>query len=355
MHKRLVNWLSGLQPRQLMVLATSVALIVFAVAYTVLSHVGGTEETKKNSPAVNTKNVVVAKANISQKTILRREMLQVKALPENLVPANAVSSIDKLTNRMTKTAIFAGDVITEQKVYSAAEKGGFVGSIPPDCRAVSISINDITGVAGFAKPGDYVDVILVEKGEQTALSRILLQNVLLLSINDNIETHENVEENSEEGSEKNNNDDKNNNSNNNNNKNAKKNKKGKDAQNSSSPAIANPTIATLALKPDEVLQLISSSKLGEVYLMLRPDKPKDMYVADDKSALTTKKIVDPPKNSVQPPVNQVPQIPATNPENKKEVVPFQNENDNGKKYDPNKIEILYGDTDSESKSEAKKK
>ena len=354
MHKRLVNWLSGLQPRQLMILATSVALIVFAVAYTLLSHVGGADEAKKNVPAVATKNVVVAKANISQKTILRKEMLQVKSLPESLVPPNAVTSIDKLTNRMTKTAIFAGDVITEQKVYSAAEKGGFVGAIPPDCRAVSININDVTGVAGFAKPGDYVDVILVEKGEQAALSSILLQNVLLLSINDNMESSESVEGTDEEGSEKENNDDKNKG----NNKNSKKGKKGKDGGNSSSQAIANPTIATLALKPDEVLQLISASKLGEVYLTLRPDKPKNMYVADDKSALTNKRIVDQPKNEVQPAQNQIqqiPQIPAINSENNKVVVPFQDENDSSKQNDPNKIEILYGDSDSGSKSEAKKK
>ena len=351
MHKRLVNWLSGLQPRQLAILATSIALIVFAVVYTLLSHLGGVEEANKKAPAVATKNVIVAKANISQKTVLRKEMLQVKTLPENLVPANAATDMSKLLNRMTKTAIFAGDVLTEQKLYSAAEKGGFVGAIPPDCRAVSISINDVTGVAGFAKPGDYVDVILVEKGERTALSSIILQNVLLLSINDTIETPEPVEGTSEEGEEKNEKDDKNAK----NNKNAK-NKKGKDGANSSSQAIANPTIATLALRPDEVLHLISSSKLGEVYLMLRPDKPKNMFVNDDKSSLQTAQIAEPSKNEVQTQARQNQQMPVVTPiPDNKNVAPFKNETEEVKN-DPNKIEILYGDTgDSSSKSEDKKK
>lgn len=348
MHKRLVNWLSGLQPRQLAMLATSIALIVFAVVYTLLSHLGGIEEADKKTPAVPMKNVIVAKANISQKTVLKKEMLQVKTLPENLVPANAATDMNKIVNRMTKTAIFAGDVITEQKVYSAAEKGGFVGAIPPDCRAVSISINDVTGVAGFAKPGDYVDVILVEKGERTALSSIILQNVLLLSINDTMETPEPVEESGEEGGDKNAQDDKNAK----NNKNAK-NKKGKENSNSPSQAIANPTIATLALKPDEVLHLISSSKLGEVYLMLRPDKPKNMYVNDDRSSLQTAQIAEPSKNEVQTPAKQTPAV-APIPDNKN-VAPFKSETEEVKN-DPNKIEILYGDTgDSSSKSEDKKK
>lgn len=351
MHKRLVNWLSGLHPRQLAMLATSIALIVFAGVYTFLSHIGKVDEAEKKAPVIATKNVVVAKANISQKTILRSEMLQVKSLPENLVPANAVTSVDKITNRMTKTAIFAGDVITEQKVYSAAEKGGFVGAIPPDCRAVSISINDVTGVAGFAKPGDYVDVVLVEKGETAALSSILLQNVLLLSINDTMETPENVEEQGGEDGEKKEGDDKNAK----NNKNAK-NKKGKDNSNPSpSQAIANPTIATLALKPDEVLQLISASKLGEVYLMLRPDKPKNMYVTDDRSSLQTAKITEPKNSTPAPARQQVQQVPAIVPipDSSKTNVPLQNEQ--VKQTDPNKIEILYGDTDSGSGNEGTKK
>ncbi|MBR6013294.1 MAG: Flp pilus assembly protein CpaB [Selenomonadaceae bacterium] len=348
MHKRLVNWLSGLPPRQLAMLATAVALIVFAVVYTVLSSVTGADQTKNDAPAIITKNVVVAKSNISQKTVLKREMLQVKAVPESMVPPNAITDIDKLANRMTKTAIFAGDVFTEQKVYSAAEKGGFIGSIPPDCRAVSISINDVTGVAGFAKPGDYVDVMLVEKAENTAVSSLLLQNVLLLSINDVMGGEEKVEESEEEGKED---------KNEKNDKNAKK-KKGKDnnaAATSPSQAIANPTIATLALKPDEVLELVSASKLGEVYLMLRPDKPKNMYVPNDQMSVQNAKIVEPPKNAVQAAIQNNPNLNAVlNPNANQNVVPFKTENETSK-HDPNKIEILYGDDGSSSKSEAAKK
>ena len=78
-----------------------------------------------------------------------------------------------------------GDVLTDQKVLLDDKQAGFVGMIPPDCRAVSVAINDITGIAGFAKAGDYVDVMVVsdsrEKNKVTG--EILLQNVLLLAIN----------------------------------------------------------------------------------------------------------------------------------------------------------------------------
>ena len=43
-------------------------------------------------------------------------------------------------------------------------------------------------------------------------------------------------------------------------------------------AISNPSIATFALQPQETLKLISAAKLGEIYMTLRPSKPRSNYV-----------------------------------------------------------------------------
>ena len=42
-------------------------------------------------------------------------------------------------------------------------------------------------------------------------------------------------------------------------------------------AINNPSIATFALHPDDVLKLVSASRLGEIYMSLRPTKPRSTY------------------------------------------------------------------------------
>ena len=47
-----------------------------------------------------------------------------------------------------------------------------------------------------------------------------------------------------------------------------------------SSAIHNPTIATVALPPRDILKLIAAAKLGEIYMMLRPSSPRSTYVAD---------------------------------------------------------------------------
>ena len=49
--------------------------------------------------------------------------------------------------------------------------------------------SDVTGVAGFAQPGDYVDVMLVSGNVEPhkVVSELILQNVLLLAINKSVD------------------------------------------------------------------------------------------------------------------------------------------------------------------------
>ena len=200
------------------------------------------EPVQEVEPEIKTRNVVVAKRNIDPRMMITEDMVELKEFREDTIPSDAVTKMENVVDKPARAKIFKGDMITSQKIYRDPTQAGFVYTIPPDCRAVSVGINDVTGVSGFAKPGDYVDVILVEKNEFSATSTIILQNVLLLSINKNMGIYDNP-----------------------------KNKNDADKNvNHDTVAIDNPALATLALRSDEVLKLVSASKLGEIYLMLRP-------------------------------------------------------------------------------------
>ena len=246
------------------------------------------------------KTVVVAKNDIPPLTVIKADMLETKEVAENLVPEGAVEDVAEIVNVSAKTEIFAGDVITIRKLLADSEQPTFVKSIPADCRAVSISVNEITSVDGFAKPGDKVDLLLVETYEnQSATASILLQDVLLLSINKNMSPNNSAGENGK----------------------------------STSSAIENPSTATFALKPNEILKLVSASKLGEIYLTLRPTNPTVKYSETAGYTLDSINVDKKKKETPQPVAQQVtplPQIPATPPQ--VEAVP-----------DFNKMEIIQGD------------
>lgn len=297
MLQRLINIFNNLQPRQLLILAgVAAALMIIMISIgigflTKSSGVDVPQNPENEKPPIQMEKVVVAKVNIQPRTRIQENMLQVKELPVDMVPEGAIRSLDEVKDVQVQIAIFAGDVLTLQKVLAESKDEGFTGSIPADCRAISINVNDVTGVAGFAKPGDHVDLLLAEKGKYSATTNVLLQNVLLLSINQNTLASVPMENGVP-----------------------------------SSAAISNPSIATFALRPEDVLRLISASKLGEIYMSLRPAKPQAAYV--DVAPYTIESIdAPPPKNEPAPaPTNPAPtdtpaqQVPAEPPVPKIEII-----------------------------------
>lgn len=250
MFQKIVNKLNDLRPRQILMLAIGAAVLMLITVYFGINYaikektivIPASEEKAPPPPPEVTKTaVVVAGTTILPRTRIQESMLQMKEIPDDLVPEGAIKSFNDVLNVQVKVTIFAGDVLTIQKVFSDKSAEGFIGTIPPDCRAVSINVNEITGVAGFAKPGDFVDLLLSERSEYSATTSVLLQNVPLLSVNQDMGN-------------------------------------GLTDGNNGGSAISNPTIATFALRPDDALKLISASKLGEIYMSLRPATPYSNYV-----------------------------------------------------------------------------
>ena len=273
--QKVINKLNDLRPRQLMILAVGAAVLMFITIYTGMSLltkqeivVQPQEQAPPPPPAIEKTAVVVAKVNIPPRTRIQETMLQMKELPVDLVPEGAIKNFADVLNVQVKVSVFAGDVLTIQKVFADKSAEGFIGTIPPDCRAISINVNEVTGVAGFAKPGDFVDLLLVEKSEYSATTSVLLQNVPLLSVNQDMGDSM--------------------------------------VDTNSGSAISNPTIATLALLPEDAMKLISASKLGEIYMSLRPANSQGNYTGAVE--YTMESVNAPPKTV---PAESIPVIPET--------------------------------------------
>ena len=225
-------------------------------------------EAVKETESVNMVHVVVAKQDIAPKTIIKEAMLEVREMPAHLVPSDAVSSVMDVVNKPAKVQIMKDDVLSGRKVLSDMAMAGFTGSIPPGCRAVSIAITDITGVAGFAQPGDYVDVIIIAKNDNKMLGRVVLQDVQLLAINKTPEQPANTAsgnagaaagDTKQEGT---------------------ANTANQENATAAPKAMDNLATATLALTPEDALKLITEAQEGTVYLTLRPYTPRDRFTVN---------------------------------------------------------------------------
>ena len=273
--EKLTSAMEGLTPRQLLMLAGGAGILAFLLFYLCLSGMSK-DNAPPEAPKTHMVKVVQAKSDIPARTQLRESMLQVAEIPSNLAPEGIATDIGSLVGKPTRVAIMSGDVITNRKLFASIKDAGFTGTIPADRRAVTVGVDDVTGVAGLAKAGDFVDVMLIsEKLENNRIKgEIILQNVLLLGINQTTERHD-VPSNAQ-GDDK-----------------AK-------GQKQNAPEVK-PATATLAVRPEEELRLAVAVQAGRIYLALRPYKPSNMYVLDTDYSLS--------KGQNRTPQSAIPQTP----------------------------------------------
>jgi len=141
--------------------------------------------------------VVVAKITISKDTQINSEQLKVENLPSKFVHPDALHNVEDVTGRIATNRIIAGEEILGPKLLSSADKAGRLSyTIPSSKRAVSIPVNEISGVSGFIKVGDRVDIMAtidiptvspqgVEK--PTSYSILTLQDIEVLAVGENPE------------------------------------------------------------------------------------------------------------------------------------------------------------------------
>lgn len=147
---------------------------------------------------VSTRQVVVAKMNIDLGTRLTPEMVAVQDWPEGSIPQGAILAKDRdvLINdpktkeaRVVRANILKGEPISESKLAPAGAQPGLSFAIKEGKRAITVRVNDVVGVAGFALPGNYVDILVNTTddtantvGENKTISKIVLEHILLLAV-----------------------------------------------------------------------------------------------------------------------------------------------------------------------------
>lgn len=132
--------------------------------------------------------VVVAVAAINQGSRLLPASLKLADWPAASVPPGAATDIAALEGRIAKAEILVGEPIIEAKLAPKGTLGGLSSVVAAGKRAMTVRVNDVVGVAGFALPGNYVDILvnLQATGNDLAaspsISKIVLERILVLAV-----------------------------------------------------------------------------------------------------------------------------------------------------------------------------
>ena len=138
----------------------------------------------------NTNKVAVALVDISLGARISPEMVRMVDWPANALPPGAINDAKLLDARVTRTSIQHGEAIMESKLAPPGTQGGLSAVVGEGKRAMTVRVNDVVGVAGFALPGNYVDILVntqdemakTGSGRDPSISKIVLERILVLAI-----------------------------------------------------------------------------------------------------------------------------------------------------------------------------
>lgn len=137
-----------------------------------------------------TLKIAVAAVDIQPGTRLRADLLQLVDWPAGSKPHGAYTELAALDGRVTRAALTRGEPVQEARLAQPGSTGGLSALVAHGKRAMTVRVNDVIGVAGFALPGNFVDILVSTQGEKESgaigkdlnISKLVLERILVLAV-----------------------------------------------------------------------------------------------------------------------------------------------------------------------------
>jgi pilus assembly protein CpaB len=227
-----------MQSRVLAILISVVLALVATAAMIVYVNAADRRAIKGQKPVFVLRATKTIPAGMSGEDAQNGEMIERVAVPEDSLVQGVVRSPDQLKERYAAVDIVRGEMLLLSRWVGAEDVGGRrLLQFPEDHQAVSIGVDLIRQVAGFVTPGDKVSMVVTMPRDGVDTTQFLLQNVQVLAVGATALTR------SSQGS-------------------GGRVNQGKGSQNL--------TAVTLAIKKDDVENVVHAAVDGDIYLTLMP-------------------------------------------------------------------------------------
>lgn len=127
--------------------------------------------------------VVVAAKDIDAAQGLQPGQLSVVQWPQDSAPKGGFITVEEVVGRVTVLPMGAGEPVLEPKLAPKGTPAGMVALVSDKKRAMTVKVNEASGVAGFIIPNNRVDVVVsMNRGEfsNDPLAKVVLENLRVL-------------------------------------------------------------------------------------------------------------------------------------------------------------------------------
>jgi len=154
---------------------------------------------------VSKTEVITASQNIPPNTAITKEMLKSTMLPDEAILLDSEKIMDDVVGKVSTAEIMAGEQILSSRLVTLgdAKSSRYLPyAITQGMRAITIGVNNISGLSNMILPGNKVDVIAQYEievkepdGNKTTIDYtvMLLENIKVLAVDDKFTEQEKAE------------------------------------------------------------------------------------------------------------------------------------------------------------------
>ena len=139
-------------------------------------------------PPAPSRLIPVAARNLQVGALLQAGDIEMKEWP-GAPDAQWAATREEIAGRGLIANVYKGEPFPESRLAPRGSGAGLAAIIPPGMRAVAVKVDEVVGVSGFVLPGMRVDVLSTGAlpGQQSIVTRTVLQNIDVLSAGQNLE------------------------------------------------------------------------------------------------------------------------------------------------------------------------
>ena len=179
--------------RRQTLIALGVAVILGLIAvFLANSYLSGRERQLASSPEGMVR-VAVAALPLAYGTDISPDKVKFVNYPEASLPPGVYKTMDELLpqgqRRVVLRPVQVNQPLLAADLSGSGQNASIAALLPDGMRAATVRINDVSGVAGFVKPNDTVDVLITRQaigadsaGSAGQVTDVLLQNIRVIAM-----------------------------------------------------------------------------------------------------------------------------------------------------------------------------
>ena len=185
--------------RRQSIIALAIAVVLGFFAVYLANVYWSARDASADEAQAGTIKVAVAAVPLDYGIAITPDKIRFVNYPANSLPPGVFRNVDELMP-MGKSRVALRPIVPNQLLLAGqigeGQNASIAALLPDGMRAASVRINDVSGVAGFVKPNDTVDVLITRQAIGTErdaqVTDVLLQNVRVIAMDQQAKSENNV-------------------------------------------------------------------------------------------------------------------------------------------------------------------